>query len=217
MLEAANLEEIFDKNGDDFVFIAPQDTVIQEDNGQIGNDYWIGNSKRNWPAFISQDLISDVKKEYPDLDYEKTSVLGISMGAHGSLMNAALAPEVFKRSMALSPIFRSTKGEIPEMDCDVFYRDGAENLENYSIGTQLLRNESVKLPFEYYIEIDHHDFGLDAEKFPSATIVWKNLKKRSENSEQDVIIFENGSGHSMNYWKDALPRSLSWLKKSFLK
>ncbi len=211
MLEAAELEKVFDKYGDKFVFVAPQDTIIQTDDGQIGNDYWLGNraQKRDWIPFLSRDLTTFIKDKLK-LDLENLSIMGISMGAHGSLFMGITSHQEYRYTIALSPIFRSIESEVPSSDTDIFLQEGVENIKTFSIGARILAKEAT-LPEKLYIEIDSTDFGLDPKSFPASQDVWNNLKELSNQKDQNVTISNYGGGHSMKFWRPALIRSLEWL------
>ncbi|MAF77559.1 MAG: hypothetical protein CME63_16155 [Halobacteriovoraceae bacterium] len=209
MLEHADLNQVFKTLQSPMIFIAPQDIVVQDDNQKIGNDYWLGNGSRDWDTFLSHELPESLS--HLNLNSERLSVLGISMGAHGALMLGSKHPELISHTLSLSPIFRSSFDEIPEMDRDIFLQKGLEKLEEFSFGTKLL-NQTAQLPKSLYVEIDYRDFGLDLNQFPNSVDVWGRLIHESfKHPGQRVKIVQEGSGHSMKYWKTAIKDALSWL------
>lgn len=211
MLEHADLNNIFKTYSNKFVFIAPQDIVVQEDSKSIGNDYWLGNEDRNWQTFLGHELPQYLYQNH-SFNLENLSILGISMGAHGSLMTGSKFPEVYKSSIALSPVFRSIETEVPENDRDIFLQKGLDLLDQFSFGSKILSNTAV-YPIKTYIEIDVKDFGLDQKSFPASPQVWSSILDRAQdNPDLEATISKEGSGHSMSFWKPALLRSLNWLE-----
>jgi predicted esterase len=218
MLEHLNIKKILnDPQYENLIFVAPQDVILQSDSRSIGQDYWIGAGGRDWISFLSDELPSVLQNAATELDIQAklSTVMGISMGAHGALMLGQSNPELYKNVIALSPIFRSTPEEISDSDRDVFLKAGEPMLEEYNFGTKLL-NQRARLSEHFFIEISRTDFGLDAENFPTGASSWSSLKDLMEENDHTnhIEISDDDRGHSHHYWKDVMLRSLNWHKST---
>lgn len=219
MLEHADLSALYEK--DEFknvIFIAPQDIFFHQDSNSVGQDYWIGKDGRDWPSFLASEmteLSENHSQKLNGLNGGLHSVIGISMGAHGALLVSQRFPEIFKKVISLSPVFRPVKEEMPASDYDVFLPDNSSELLKRNVGSQILKGKfDLKERLErgdfLFIEISKSDFALDKKKFPLAWKCWETLLKEKKSKHLSISISEDDRGHSMKYWKDILP---TYLKK----
>jgi S-formylglutathione hydrolase FrmB len=216
MLEHMGIEQILsDPRFSHLVFVAPQDVVVQSDDQRRGQDYWIGDESRDWLSFLGQHLPKFII-DYSSQQNRKgaiSTILGVSMGAHGALLTSSLYPEQYSQVIALSPIFRPVSDEIDPNDFDVFFRnDMKSSWREINIGTQLLDNVFTVRP-STFISISSTDFGLDEKRFPLAKMCWANLLPQHQAQDKiNITISADPRGHSMGFWRDTLIESLVWLQ-----
>lgn len=212
MLEHLGIQKLL-KKYPQTIFIAPQDIFYHEDSHSIGQDYWIGAKNRDWTSFLGEELplFVDAYKTDNGLRGNFKTILGISMGAHGSLFTAQKYPEQFPVSIALSPVFRPVEAEMPKEDLDVFLKSPELGIEAYNLGARVLSG-IYSLPQRTYISISEADFGLDEEKFPRALDCWQALLT-SKASKDFIEINPDPSGHSAIFWGKQLPIALDWAFK----
>lgn len=219
MLDTIGPKEIFDTFGDQIVFIAPQDIFIHQDTNSKGQDYWIGKEGRDWRSFLGRELpekMTELLAAQGIYSYEFKKVTGVSMGAHGALSLGHYFPGQYEQVVALSPIFRPVKEEMPQGDYDVFleenpYGEPIEVRDGVNMGDLALKDRFQLAP-KTYIATSKTDFGIDPNKYPKAVEVWDKLNLQ-RNDNHFIEFSENPHGHSMKYWREALPEALRFMSR----
>lgn len=183
------------------------------DTGQRG---YFNSIKGDWryEDFFFQELLPYVEKEYR-IKSEKRyrAIAGLSMGGGGSFVYALRHPELFSSACPLSaycgPLsmedmnrYKTQEGmnNVTDAELEAYYK-------KHSV-LELVRNlpEEHKKSVRWYIDCGDDDFLYEGN-----SLVHIEMRKKEIPHEYRV---RNG-GHTWTYWRESLPKVLSFVSDAF--